>query len=179
MFTDKLPITKIFWPKEMREAVNDLKREGTLNYEAIAYLDKSIKAWWKLFLCFSVIYLIAGYDDIALAILIMVGLISFCSINQIFKRYISPYLKGSIKNIVVKDILFRMSLGHGVEVKCYDLETKNEFKIGPLYGKLWKDNDLPKKGSVIEVYYCPTIRYGMPNITYLKNKLSIKVLPNV
>ncbi len=164
-------ITELFYPKELKTVIADLRAKDDLNEGAMKELNYQIRARLALFFVLASIFLLAGGGLISWIVLCVI-FVAFCwDIYIYYESFLSPYLNGFHQKVEILEIIFRYPLR--VQFICKSSTDQSSFTIGPLQ-RFEKPLEYPKIGSTIYVYWDEgRNKKAMPDIRFFKNKFCL------
>jgi F0F1-type ATP synthase assembly protein I len=108
-------IAELFYPKELKEVIKDLREKDDLNEEALKNINKSFLATPLIItiLVTTPIYLIDGFNFFCW-LFIVTSIVGYVfSINQTTKKMILPYSLGIPMQGKIESIEYRNALSYG------------------------------------------------------------------
>lgn len=159
-------IAKLFYPKELKNIITDLRAKSDLNEKAVSEIEQKIMIWMFIYvmLCF---FLFFDNLTIAFAIaLVTIPILIWLDTKNSFEKYMLPYTNGKSLSARIVNIESR---AYG-DIKYYVLcENKKNYTIEPLIG--WRKIAYPKQNDILFIFLNPKIEgLSMPDTPYFKNK---------
>lgn len=97
---------EIFYPKEMKRIINDLREKDDLNEGAAAHINKIIRVFLILFLALCLLIIVSeGLDGVLKVLILSIVCAVFLRflIDHNFYKNMAPYLLGELKEGVIID----------------------------------------------------------------------------
>lgn len=156
-------LVELFYPKELKETILDLKVKNDLNEEALMitklFLFKSLAV---IIFC-SVVLAVVGHWSFGFMLLIFACLFVRFDFAKYFEHKIAPYTFGTLELLQIEK---RKSYRYGIK-----LLLANDH-LTPLLPGLWKEGRYQKGDSI----YCFVLgNRCMPDIKDLKNKYCLSI----
>ncbi len=163
-------IAELFYPKELKQTIADLRAKGDLNEAALKEINQNV---WFSFICSGVVTAIVLVKNsllITFIFFICFGLLgSFISLRRAIYMFSLPYTKGKIHKGVIKSVRFgkdyypRAPKGWRIDYSFVDDEGQELNGSSDVIFKAHVGSDIPKKGEEIQVYVHPndTSKHGI------------------
>jgi len=167
---------RYFWPKDAREAARRFEEAGTLNQQAVNYLDNIILIHQLLVWLFisSALYLTGGRveKNIAIAFVVLMPIFMLWDTYWVYRRKMVAYVHG--KKVSAISLGSSSSL-YGSQLHRYMLAQDNSKKgVMRIGGKpRMREEDFFVSGQKLFIYRDDEGKYAMPDVAYLKRTYSL------
>ena len=161
-------IAELFYPRELKEIIADLRAKDDLNESALFEIDRQINMciFFGILLCVVLIYTQDHFWVWSTPFLLI--LTCFVEARRLFVSYNAVYLKGVLRVGKLFDV---QSRGGYVKKLIYQNVDGEICKKTPLLVENNYSMPLPKRGFGISYYYDPNGVYkAMPNLRFVKVK---------
>ncbi len=163
-------ITELFYPKELKEIIADLRAKGDLNGIFIGHLDNQIIKFLYVYIFGILLFLYTSKPDIALAIAILMPAGMKFDIYRIYVTQIMPYIRGEKKSLLFADSVYYR---YGVKLHFIDQnEQKYRTPLITQSKEIKSHISDDKIGTDFECYVIA--KKCMPHI----NKIMVKYCPS-
>ncbi len=164
-------IAELFYPKELKKRIADLRKNNDLNEKALRNLNRPIYSGILISIFMNVFLSYYGSLYASLIFPILLILSTWLEAKHIYNFSMLPYLGSDSKTSRILKI-------QGVHVLATRLEleeegTKELYIIKPT--SEWLKVGIPKVGDRMEIFINPRFPgFAMPNNAHFKEKYSLK-----
>ena len=162
-------IAELFYPKELKDIIADLRAKGDLNEVALSRLNLLVIKWLLAMGGAASIPLINGYIFVSIALVVILPIGIRFDVKRHISQKILPYLLGRKEILSLKK---RVPYRFGVVLTMLG-SSRKEYKT-PLLTELWGQKELAKFGQEIECFVCSDSEICMPNIKEITDKYCLK-----
>jgi len=162
----------IFYPKELREVIVDLREKNDLNKRALKgfYTVIILAVFWTICILLMLDDLLNGYGaGVLIIVLCLFFVLTRLSIRYTFYKYHLAYLSGQKVRGIIEKVYFKGIYSSKKYLKIRNCETNDLITMGPLLA--WVK--CPKrllKGDVIHYYEMDSKGKAMPDEFEIKIK---------
>lgn len=168
-------IAELFYPKELKEIIADLRAEDDLNEEALRHYDGVTKIYLLIVLVSIVVVLYIDGMGIPFACLSVVApFLIFHEGRERFESCYKPYITGTKKVITLNRGKFRFRGGPKYRLVFYDHDNKRQFPT-PLLNELNTFEATSENGFPVMCFIDTKKGICMPNMDFLKAKYSLSL----
>ncbi len=168
-------IAELFYPKELKEIIEDLRDKDDLNEGALIHFRQITNRNLLIALVFIVVVLyMDGVGTIFACFSIGAPFLVFYEGRERFESCYKPYITGTKKLLSLNRGKFRFRGGPKCRLVFYDCENKKQFPT-PLLSELNSFETISENG--LQVMCFIDIKKGicMPNMDFLKAKYSLSL----
>ena len=161
-------LAELFYPKELKKIIADLRAENDLNEEAYSLLQYQIYLRLILMPLLAILffYHLKQHEASIVAIILLLGI--WYDMHRYYKSYIGSYILGQRKEaLVIKQVPMTFLRK---KILAEDITTGKNIVIGPLR-EFWKNPKCPQSGTKIFYYQDNQEHFKpMPDIDFIKKR---------
>lgn len=158
---------EIFYPKEMREVIADLRAKGDLNERSINLYKRDLNILFLIYLLFLCSVFLFDPKDVTLQFLIVIMFVISMIATSRSKYYcnMKPYIYGNKKEgYALQDQ--KMSFGNTTFIKEKKTDRVYKIYLGSVHGAV----KAPNAGDHVIFYGSDQFKYAMPcNYSFLED----------
>lgn len=161
-------IAELFYPKELRDAIADLRAKDDLNEHALYEINRQINICILALIFLIMVLFYTDNIEWGWFCILLSPFLCFFEARRIFYSYSAVYLRGVRKVGTLWDVQHRVASNQKLIYQDIDGEI---CKRTPLLNQNNYKQPLPKRGFGISYYYDPKGVYkAMPNLWFVKIK---------
>lgn len=165
-----------FWPKKMKELVDEFEREGTINRQALIYVGNLAEKHAWILATFAFVFAVFAQWYLALLFIVLIPVEMKVSLSRCFSQKMLPYSVG-----VKREVRFvKADLNHlgkqGILYEELDGSSRGVISIEGWRPRVKKE-DFPMDGGKMYIYQDAERKYqAMPECSYLQDVFSLKIV---